>query len=392
MATVAGQRSTGNIASNQRRIDLTQKILRLEPDDSPLTVISRQMKGSRKATNNRTFQWAEQQRLTRFDAINNGAGYNTSATSIVVDTGSLFSAGTLVKVPRTGEVFEVSAVSTNTLTVVRGVGNSGTGVAIVDDDPLLILGRAAEEGGTSLQAIANDPTFVSNYTQIFKRSVEISGSAASESNITQPHDWTFQHENEAMEHLLDMEDAFLFGKPDTTTLSINSKPTYTTGGVLHFANQNGVAAGGTLTEAGFETFLRGAFRYGSKNKTLFASPLLVSVLNNFSQTKLQTQVGQDTYGVSVMRWISPHGTVNIVKHNLLEGATYGGYGILLDMGRGNVSYRYLDGDGPGGSRDTKLYKNRQAPDRDGLLDEWITEAGLQFGEAKCHAVLTGVTG
>jgi hypothetical protein len=391
MATVSGQRTTANIGANQRRIDLTGKILRLEPDASPLTVISRMMKSSRRSTNNRTFQWAEQARLTRFDQVNNGAGYAAGATSIVVDDGTKFRAGTLVKVPRTGEVLEVSGVSTNTLTAVRGVGNSGTGVAIVDDDPLLILGTAAEEGGTALTAIANDPTFVTNYTQIFKRSVEISGSAASEENVTSPHDWTLQHENEAMEHLLDMEDAFLFGKPDTTTLSINSKPTYTTGGVLHFANQNGVAAGGTLTEAGFETFLRGVFRYGSKNKTLFASPLLVSVLNAFSQNKLNTVVGADTYGVQVMKWVSPHGTVNIVKHNLLEGATYGGYGILLDMGRGNVSYRYLDG-GPGGSRDTKLLKDRQAPDRDGLLDEWLTEAGLQFGEAKCHGVLTGVTG
>ena len=388
MATVTGQRTTGNLASNQRIIDLSEKVLRLEPDAAPLCVISKRLMKS--ATTNVTFRWAETERTTRFDAVNNGAGYNTSATSIVVDTGTLFGAGDLVKVPRTGEVFSVTSVNTNTLTVVRGVGNSGTGVAIVDNDPLFIIGKAAEEGGTSLAARAVDPTFTDNHTEIFKRSVEISGSAGSEENWTSPHDWQIQHEGEAIEHLIDIENAFLFGKPDTAT-SANSKPVRYTGGALHYATQNGVAAGGTLTEAGFETFLRGVFRYGSNNKTLFASPLLVSVLNNFSQTKLQTKVGDNTYGVSVTKWISPHGTVNIVKHNLLEGATYGGYGILLDMGRGNIKYRYLSG-GPLGSRDTKLYKDRQAPDRDGKLDEWITECGLQFGESKTHGVLTGVTG
>ncbi len=387
MPTTYGQITTGNIAGVQRRIDLTGKILRLEPDASPLTCITRLMKNNKMATNNVQFQWVEQERLTRFDSI--PLATTNVQTSIAVTTGALFGVGTLIKVPRTGEVMEVTAVTGNNLTVVRGIGTSAAATNAAE--PLYILGRAAEEGGISLQPIANDPTSLTNNTQIFKRSVEISGSAGSEANITQPHDWAFQHETEAMEHLLDMETSFMFGKPGTAT-SVNGKPVRYTGGVLHFASQNGVNAGGVLTEAGFETFLRGAFRYGSDKKTLFASPLLVSVLNSFSQTKLNTRVGEDTYGVAITQWVSPHGTINIVKHNLLEGATWGGYGVLLDMGRNNVSYRYLDGGGPLGSRDTKLLRNRQANDRDGQLDEWITEAGLQFGQSKTHAVLTGVTG
>jgi len=384
MATVYGQRGTGNIAANQRIIDLSEQVVRLEPDAAPLTVISKRL--SKSQTTNVTFRWAETERTTRFDAVNNGAGYAAGDTSIVVDTGALFTANDLVKVPRTGEVFSVTSVATNTLTVVRGIASSGA--AIVDNDPLYIIGKAAEEGGTSVPARAVDPVFIDNYTEIFKRSVEMSGSAGSEVQWTKPHDWALQHQGEAIEHLVDIENAILFGKPGTATL--NSKPVRYTGGALHFATQNGVAAGGALTEAGFETFLRGAFRYGSQDKTLFCSPLIVSQLNNFSQGRLTTDVGDSTYGVHISKWISAHGVVNIVKHNLLEGATYGGYGILLDLGRGNVKYRYLSG-GPFGARDTKLYRNRQTPDRDGQLDEWITECGLQFGQSKTHAVITGVT-
>ena len=388
MATVLGQRTTGNLAAIQRQSDLRSKVRRLEPDKAPLTVITSQMKKNREATNNSTFQWTEKERLTRFDAVNNGAGYNSSASPITVDTGTLFSAGTLIKVPRTGEVMEVTSVSTNALSVTRGIGSSAA--ALVDNDPLFIIGRSAEEGGTSAQPIANDQTTQTNYTEITKRSVEISGTAGSETNRTSPHDWTLQHEDEGIEHLVDLENKFVFGKPGTATSS-NGKPVRYTGGVLHFANQNNVAAGGTLTEAGFESFLRTAFRYGSPQKLLLASPLLVSAISGFSAAKLQTKVGDSTYGVHITQWVSPHGTVNIAKANILEGATWGGYGILLDMGRGNVRYRYLDG-GPLGSRDTRLLKDRQAPDRDGKLDEWITEAGLEFGESKTHAVLTGVTG
>lgn len=384
MATVYGQRSTANVASGQRIIDLSEQILRLEPDAAPLTVITKRL--SKSQTTNVTFRWSETERTTRFDAVNNAAGYDSDDVSIIVDTGALFTANDLVKVPRTGEVFSVTSVTSNTLTVVRGIASSGA--AIVDNEPLFIIGKAVAEGTTSVPARAVDPVFIDNYTEIFKRSVEISGSAGSEVQWTKPHDWALQHQGEAIEHLVDIEHAFLFGKPGTS--STNGTWRYT-GGALHFATANNVGAGGTLTEAGFETFLRGAFRYGSNTKTLFASPLLVSVLNNFSQTKLTTDVGDSTYGVHVTKWISPHGTVNIVKHNLLEGATWGGYGILLDLGRDNVKYRYLAG-GPLGARDTKLYRNRQAPDRDGQLDEWITECGLQFGQAKTHGVLTGVTG
>lgn len=388
MATVLGQRTTGNLAAIQRQSDLRSKVMRLEPDKAPLTVITTQMKQNREATNNSTFQWVEKERLTRFDAVNNGAGYNSSATTIAVDTGTLFAADTLVKVPRTGEVFLVTAVSTNDLTVTRGIGSSAA--AIVDNDPLYILGRRAEEGGLSVQPIANDPATLTNYTEIFKRSVEISGTAGSEVNRTDPHDWTLQHEDEAIEHLVDMETRFFFGKPGTAT-SGNGKPVRYTGGVLHFANQNNIAAGGTLTEAGFNTFLQTAFRYGSPKKLLLASATVVSAISGFSSAKLQTKVGDSTYGVNITEYISPHGTVNIAKADILEGATWGGYAVLLDMGRGNVRYRYLDG-GPLGSRDTRLYKDRQEPNRDGKLDEWITEAGLEFGQSKTHAVLTGVTG
>lgn len=389
MATVTGQRTTGNLAAIQRQTDLRSKVMRLEPDKAPLTVITMQTKKNKEVTNNSTFQWVEKERLTRWDAVNNGAGYNSSATTIAVDTGTLYEAGTLVKVPRTGEVFEVGGVSTNDLTsVTRGIGSSAA--ALVDNDPLFILGRAAEEGGVSLTPIANDPSVKTNYTQIHKRSVEMSGSAGSETNRTDPHDWPLQHEDEAIEHLVDIENAFTFGKPGTATSS-NGKPVRYSGGALHFADQNNADAGGTLTEAGFEDFLEDGFRYGSKQKLFLAAPTVASAISGFAASKIQTKSGDSTYGLNITQYVSTHGVVNIARTTVLEGDEWGGYGILLDIGRGNIRYRYLGG-GPFGSRDTALYRNREENDRDGKLDEWITECGLEFGQSKTHAVLTGVTG
>jgi hypothetical protein len=125
---------------------------------------------------------------------------------------------------------------------------------------------------------------------------------------------------------------------------------------------------------------------------LFASPLLVSVINNYSLNKVQTSVGDTVYGVKVMSYVSAHGELKIVKHNLLEGAVWGGYGIVVDFGDDALKYRYLNGSGPGGSRDTKLLTDREENDRDGKRSEYLTEAGLQVGNSERHGVITGVTG
>lgn len=394
MAVISGQRRTDNVASTQRVIDMAKEINLLEPSAAPITVILNNIYngGRSRAATDPLFKWHEDELEARSDAVNNGSGITSTATTVTVDTGTLFAQDDLVKNPRTGEVFLVTGISTNDLTVVRGVSGSGN-AAMNDNDPLYIIGSAADEGGTSFSARTYNPTAVSNYTQIFRNSVEMSGTWLSASNESSPHDWPYQQKKIGIEHAKDKELAFLLGKPSSDAGDSSNGDRRTTGGVLHFATQNNTDAGGSLTEAEFETFLRGLFRYGSQRRTLFASPLVISVLNQFATSKLSLiQSDRDkTYGLDISEWVSPHGTVAIVKHNLLEVGVYTGYAVAVDFDA-NVAYRYLNGDGPGGSRDTKLYVNRQENDRDGRKDEWLSECGLQFPQPKRHGVLTGVTG
>lgn len=386
MPDVSGSRTSGNVLADQRVRDFHKAILLLEPDAAPITVVTKNTTSA--AAKDPKFSWFEDTLEGRFDAVNNGAGYTSTATSIVVDTGALFSNEDLVVVPRTGEVISVTSISTNTLTVERGVGAS-TAAALVDDDPLYIIGTAAEEGDTSQGARSDNPTKVDNYTQIFKTSIEATGTWLSSSNETTPHDWRHQQKKAGIEHKKDIEFALIFGTAGTFT-GAGGGPRRSTGGILEFATSNNQDASGALSEAEWETFMQNVFRYGSKKRTLFASRLVTSVLNGYSRGKLETTVGDSTYGVHVMKYLSPFGEVNVVTHNHLEGAVYGGYGIAVDFAA-PVKYRYLAGDGPGGSRDTKLHENRQAPDRDGRLDEFITECGLQFPQPERHGVLYGVT-
>jgi hypothetical protein len=90
----------------------------------------------------------------------------------------------------------------------------------------------------------------------------------------------------------------------------------------------------------------------------------------------------------VQRFQSPHGTLNFVTHNLLEGSVYGGYIAVLDMSL--IKKRPLAN--AQGSRDTHIRRNIQAADADTQKHEYLTESGLEFGLEKAHALITNITG
>jgi hypothetical protein len=379
---VTGQRGTANISADQRRIDMASRILLLEPDAAPLTVISKNI-GSRPTVNPK-FQWQEDEADPRFDAVNNGAGYAAGATSIVVDNAAYFEVQQIVYVPRTNENMRVTAVDTgtNTLTVVRGVGS--TAAALVDNDELLIASTAQPEGDASRTARSRNPSTILNYTQIFRTPWDATDTEL-HSEFEGGDDWDHQALKHGIEHKKSMELALMTGSPSEDTSSGQARRT--TGGFRNYATQNATDAGGALTETEFFTALRPAFRYGSSEKWGLASALAVDVLNTFPRGKLEVRQSERTFGVRVMQYVSPHGTLNLVTHDLLEGTTLGGQIWIIDTDV--VRWRYLKN--KRGSRDTHIRKEIQNNDVDGRKDEYLTEGGLEFGQPARHGRIYGIT-
>lgn len=377
---VTGQRATNTVGTDQRKIDMSDKIALLEPDAAPLTVITKRL--GKAATHNPQFKAMEDELDPRFDAVNNGAGYASGATSIVVDNGPYFEVQSLVYVPRTGETMRVTAISTNTLTVVRGVGS--TAAALVDNDELIIANTAQPEGDASRVARTRNPATVTNYTQIFRKPWDETNTALY-SDYEGGDDWEFQAKKAGIEHKKDIEYAMMIGHPSEDTSSGNARRT--TGGFNHFVTTNITDASGALTETEFFAALRPAFRYGSKEKWAVGSALALDVLNAFPRGKLQTAQGETTYGLRVMQYISPLGTINFTTHWLLEGATLGGQVWIVDTDA--LRYRYLAN--KRGSRDSHINTDIQNNDVDGRKDEWLTECGLEFGQEKRHAKIIGIT-
>lgn len=380
---VTGQRATNTIDASQRKIDMADKILELEPDDSPLTVITKRI--SKRTTIDPKFQWQENELDPRFDQINNGAGYASTITTLAVDNAAYHQVQEILYVPRTGEQMRVVAVNTGagTIDVVRGVGIAAA--ALVDNDELLIASTAQPEGDASKPARSRNPTPVFNYTQIVRTEFDETETARHSEQQTDD-DWDHLAMMKGIEHKKSLEYMFMVGHPSEDTTSGNARRT--TGGFKHFVTTNVVDAGGAFTETEFFTGLRPMFRYGSgKEKWGLASALAVDVMNGFPRGKLEMRQSDSTFGLRIFQYISPHGTLNLATHWLLEGTTLGGQIWVLDTDV--MKYVYLSN--KRGSRDTHINENIQNNDVDGRKDEFLTESGLQFGLEKRHGIFFGIT-
>lgn len=380
---VTGQRGTTNINQDQRKIDMSKKILQLEPDAAPFTVIMKNI-GKRQVVDPK-FKWQESELDPRYDTINAVGGYNAAATAWVVDNPAYFQAQNIVHVPRTNENVRVTAVDvgTSTLTVVRGIGS--TAQALNDNEELLIANTAQPEGDASKPARSRNPVTVQNYTQIFRTEWDATETERISENETDD-DWEFTAGQKGIEHKKDIEYAGMVGHPSEDTSSGQARRT--TGGFRHFVTSNATDAGGAFTEAEFFSAMRPLFRYGAKEKWAFCSALAVDVLNSFPRGKLEVRQSEKTFGVRVMQYISPHGTLNLVTHWLLEGATLGGQIWVID----SDVVKYVSLKTKKGSRDTHINKEIQNNDVDGRKDEYLTEAGFQYGLEKRHGYIYGITG
>jgi hypothetical protein len=301
----------------------------------------------------------------------------------------------VIKIPSTGEVCLVmSAGTSTTVTVLRGYGST-TAASASSGAFFFKIGTAFEEGSSYSQLVTKNTqvSSVTNYTQIFRTSVEVTRTLAN-SELYGGADRNNQRKKKGIELMRDIEKAFLFGEPyqdsatkDTTTGRVRRM----TGGVNYFISTNSTAAGGVLTEAEFEGFLRTVFRYGSGSRYLFCSPLVISVISQWAQGKLVTYPKDKTYGIGITEYISPHGSVKLIKDVALENAGvvsntsfYAGYAYALDLE--NIAYRFLQ------NSDVQMETDIQLPGDDSYKDQYRAEIGLEFRQEKTMGVVTGVTG
>ena len=347
----------------------------------------------KRSTGNPEFGWFEDHYGGRYAKVSGTYAASGALTVTVTGAGTssahIFTPGDIIMNSRTGErmlvATIVSASPATQITIASGGRAYGTTAAAAgaDGDGLYIIGNVNEENAGARNVNTTRSSKETNYTQIFRTTMAISGTE-NEANLYGGKDMRYQRAKKGTEHALDIERAFWFGEKKSTT-GTNGHPVRATGGIHEFINNGNSYVqdqGGPLSAPDMNVFLREGFTYGNSTKVLVAGGIVLQAISEMARGQIRTKTGDTSYGIAIREWITPFGVVNVV-HNPLFVEDFSGSAYLLDMEC--FAYRYMN------NRDTKLRTNIQTPDVDGMVDEYMTECGLERKQAPRHALLKGVT-
>lgn len=172
------------------------------------------------------------------------AAANNTATSITVDKGAVVEPSSVIMNTKTNEYMFVSAVSGNTLTVVRGFAES-TAAAVTQNDELLYLGTAKKEG-----SLAPNPKYRRgvprmNYSQIFRNGWGTTRTAEHIKFIT-GNKATENKEDAVSMHAQDIEMALLLGRKSLNQVDSSEVLSTMDGLTSIVKNNTALAAAATL--------------------------------------------------------------------------------------------------------------------------------------------------
>ncbi|MEA3367161.1 MAG: DUF5309 family protein, partial [Planctomycetota bacterium] len=155
-------------------------------------------------------EWLEDTLLPNTDTVTSTPTNPESDTEIEVDHPDRFRVGDQVRCDDSDELLLVTDVGASTITVVRGYGGT-TPEAIAAGDTVHILGGAALEGQDADAARFTLRTRQSNWTQIFAKTVLVSGSEMAARHLGVADELDFQKAKGLRELLRDLENTVIGG-------------------------------------------------------------------------------------------------------------------------------------------------------------------------------------
>ena len=422
-----GMRGTGDWVTDQRPMNWNKQVFKLYPNGSaPLTAMLSMM-GS-KSVDDPQYHWWTQEQTAVSGAV---AGVFTDPACTVayvngaVDGDTLYVRITTVLgnririghqiLLRDASDYRVDVVGKVT-NVTRGTVNTTLSVRLLEDDDnsptnnlsdcdnFKIIGNINPEGGEMPDSIALNPVKVYNYTQIFRTPLSLTRTAM-KTTLRTPDAYQ-KAKSEALEmHSWEKELAFLWGIR-TENIGDNGKPERTTMGMINFIRAyaaancddytlNATYAGDTWLTSGqvwLENMLEQIFRYGSSEKMVLAGSGALLGLNRLADAGAEINVspGQSFYGMKITEWMTPFGSIYLKTHPLFShDATTRNMMVIFEPAE--LTYRYIDDTDFYGETSSKDHSSGYGQRRiDGLNEEYLTEAGLEFGLPQKCAVLNGV--
>ena len=400
---VAGLRGTGDWGPDERPKNFREMILWRNPNGSA-PIFAFMGKVAKESTDDPEFSWWDEPNDNVILTVNGDvaqAGTSITVTGTDPDAdpanralnwGSAqhLKAGDLLLVQPSAdqatfdhELVEVVSVTSSTVfTVTRGAAGTTAPVgtaSIPDGSKLLLQSSSYAEGTRAPDAATRNPIKYYNYTQIFKDTYEITGTA--EKTRTRTGDpVNNDKKRKTWDHSNKIEWSLMFGRRWEGTGS-NGKPKRTMGGLREMIpgqNTKIFSGVGNLTVESWLDSVYKVFDWDSRagdERMCFCGNEALNTLNKMINKDPNSRIDFGpvikVYGWNFREYILPQGRLLLRTHPLLNrNPLYTKSMFIVDFSA--LKWRPMRG------RDTRFKDNVQHNDEDTRKGLWMTEAGFEI--------------
>lgn len=394
MAAVAGLRGTGDWGTDERPKNFRELIMWMNPNgDTPLTALM--SKVQKQSVDDPEFSWWDEPVASvRLQVAGTVAIGETTIVIDSVDPGAStlgvnwglathLKPGDLLLVEPAADNatfdHEVIAVDTvigaTSFTVKRA--QAGTAEAEITNDLfLLLIGSQYAEGTAEAKSTSRNPIKYSNFTQIWKDTYELTGTAE-QTRVRTGDPLKNDKKRKMWDHARGIEWAMLLGRKSETT-GANGQPLRTTDGLRTIIpSANTTVFSSAVTVSSFLDAVSPVFNFNSPagdERIILCGNTFLNELNKMVQIDSNTQIQYGPviklFGMNLREYILPQGRLLLRTHPLLNRhALYQASGFVIDFS--SIRWR------PMKARDTKFIDNIQQKGEDSRRGMWITEAGMQ---------------
>jgi len=213
-------------------------------------------------------------------------------------------------------------------------------------------------------------------------------------------------------HMLEIENACLWGVPRQTTGPTSGKRLTFMSGIIPYIRTNASSnivnfttdtdySGDSWITSGMTWLnkeLKNVFKYGSRERVAFGGDDVMLAINELAQVygDINVEVGVTEFGTKVNKWHTNFGSVTFHTHPLFSHNTVNTRQCLL-VDKANLQYVAFKGADTHYKKDPNiraLSRGRSGAvagfyNRDGIKEEWLTQCSLEIHHAKTHMFMQG---
>ncbi len=304
---------------------------------------------------------------------NNSSTIAVDATSFTVTDASIFQDGHVILIDAEYMVVKAANVTTNAIEVYsRSYG--GTNATHAATAAIQIVGMARLEGDDADFGPIVDVSAPYNYTSIFQKAVQVSGTQQVIAQYGIDDEFLYQA-NKAVPHLLRLvERAAFHGVRSAGSASAPRSM----GGLGTFISSNTVDAGGAIAKSDVDALMEEIIMDGGHPDLLVMNPRVANDLRALLDNSNFVRVSQDESKLglnAIERVITQYGELELVMDRWCPVST----AYLLDTGK--VGFYTLRG----------FEVKELARSGDSLKGEVVGEVSLLLANEKAHGAITGIT-